>query len=134
MAKGVKTGGRQKGSRNKSTVAQLALVEQSTTEGVTPLDVMLRTMRHLWRDAEAIDEKSGQANIIDTDKALAAMAVADRAAPYCHARIATKEEIPPKEPTDPELDLYEASRRIAFALAVGARAPQDLLPKPTKRG
>lgn len=134
MAKRPKYGGRKKGTPNRETVARLERDEKNSREGITPLQVMLRTMRHLWKDAEAIDEKTGAANIINPEKAMAAMAVADRAAPYCHARIAAKEEIPPPPPTDEEIDLYEASRRIAFTLAVGMRGPQKVLPKPPKRG
>lgn len=97
-------------------------------EGITPLEVILRTMRHLWKDAEAVDEKTGQAMIIDTEKAKEAMAVASAAAPYCHARIAPKDLVPPPTPMTEELDLQDAGRRIAFALAVVERAPKALPP------
>ena len=130
MAKGAKTGGRKKGTPNKSTAAQLSLVEQSAKEGVTPLDVMLRTMRHLWKDAEAIDEKTGNAQIINTDKAKEAMAVAASAAPYCHARIAPKEFVPPAPQGGEEIDMEEAGRRIAFVLAAAEHAAPKALPKP----
>lgn len=43
MAKGVKTGGRKKGSGNKATAAQAAAVAAS---GLTPLDYLLSVMRN----------------------------------------------------------------------------------------
>ena len=68
MAQGRKTGGRRKGSLNRTTREQRAAVAQS---GETPLDFMLRVMR---------DENAPQAR-------RDAMAIA--AAPYVHARLAS---------------------------------------------
>ena len=45
MALGKKTGGRQKGTPNKRTAANMALVAQATSEGISPLEVMLKAMR-----------------------------------------------------------------------------------------
>lgn len=104
--------------------------KKALPEGVTPIQVILTTMRHLWKDATAIDGKTGKADIIDINKAKEAMAVAANAAPYCHARIAPKEEIPPPVPQNEEFDLQDAGRRIAFALAAAERAPPKALPKP----
>lgn len=102
-------------------------------EGITPLEVILTTMRHLWKDATAIDEKTGAVNILKDDKAKEAMAVAASAAPYCHARIAPKDYTPPPPPLGEEEDLQDAGRRIAFALAAAERAPQKALPKPKSK-
>lgn len=68
MAKGHKTGGRQKGSLNRTTKEQREAVAQS---GETPLDFMLRVMR---------DENASQAR---------RDAMATAAAPYVHARLAS---------------------------------------------
>lgn len=68
MAQGRKTGGRRKGSLNRTTKEQREAVAQS---GETPLDFMLRVMR---------DENAPQAR-------RDAMAIA--AAPYVHARLAS---------------------------------------------
>jgi hypothetical protein len=68
MAKGHKTGGRQKGSLNKATKEQREAVAQS---GETPPEFMLRVMR---------DENADQAR-------REAMAIA--AAPYVHPRLAS---------------------------------------------
>jgi hypothetical protein len=78
MARGHKTGGRQKGSRNYATAEARAAAEAT---GVLPLDYMLTVMR----DANA-DQKRRDA-----------MAMA--AAPYLHPRLSPAE---PKPITDPE--------------------------------
>jgi hypothetical protein len=70
MAKGLKTGGRQKGSRNKRTEAQVAAIENS---GLTPLDYMLTVLR----DPEA--------------KCDLRMEAARSAAPYVHPKLSNVE-------------------------------------------
>lgn len=70
MAKGLKTGGRQKGSRNKRTEAQAAAIENS---GLTPLDYMLTVLRDPKQD---IDLR---------------MEAARSAAPYVHPKLANIE-------------------------------------------
>lgn len=70
MAKGYKTGGRQKGSMNKSTQEQR---EALAASGLMPLDFLLSVMR---------DE--------DNDKQVRMTAAKD-AAPYCHQRLAATE-------------------------------------------
>lgn len=67
MAKGLKTGGRQKGSVNRKTAQVQAAVEES---GITPLDFMLQIMR---------DESAERSDRLDAAKA---------AAPYVHAKLA----------------------------------------------
>lgn len=70
MALGVKTGGRQKGSRNKATAAKAAEIAAS---GLTPLDYMLKVMRDDTADASRRDWAAGAA------------------APYVHPRLAAIE-------------------------------------------
>lgn len=70
MAKGKKTGGRQKGSRNKRTEEQSAAIESS---GLTPLDYMLTVLRDAAQDDEVR---------LDAAKA---------AAPYVHPKLANIE-------------------------------------------
>lgn len=70
MAKGRKTGGRQKGTPNKRTQDVVAAIEAS---GLTPLDFMLKVMR---------DENELPDVRLDAAKA---------AAPYVHPRLATIE-------------------------------------------
>lgn len=70
MAKGKKTGGRQKGSRNHRTEAQAAAIENS---GLTPLDYMLTVLRD---PAQEYDVR------LDAAKA---------AAPYVHPKLANIE-------------------------------------------
>jgi hypothetical protein len=77
MARGRKTGGRRKGSRNRATEEARVAAKAS---GILPLDYMLSVMRNPRAD----------------DKRRDAMAAA--AAPYLHAKLCSVE---PK-PTDPE--------------------------------
>ncbi len=75
MAVGRKTGGRQKGVPNKRTEAKLAIVAQATSEGISPLEVMLRAMRDAWENGDKV----------------AAANFAKDAAPYMHPRLAAVE-------------------------------------------
>jgi hypothetical protein len=79
MAKGTKTGGRKKGTKNKATAEREAGLAQiaatAKAEGITPLEVMLGAMRHAW---EAEDKD-------------AAARYAKDAAPYMHPRLAAVE-------------------------------------------
>ena len=70
MARGLKTGGRKKGSRNKKTAVQVAEIEAT---GETPLQYMLRIMR---------DERADDALRSDMAKA---------AAPYVHPKLSNIE-------------------------------------------
>ena len=72
MAKGVKTGGRTKGTPNKRTLANQGLMARATSPEMTPLAVMLKAMKLAW------DQK---------DYAAAANFAKD-AAPYLHPRLA----------------------------------------------
>lgn len=70
MAKGLKTGGRKKGTPNRATAAKVAEIAES---GVTPLEFMLHVMR---------DESAEPAARADMAKA---------AAPYVHPKLAAVE-------------------------------------------
>lgn len=72
MAKGRKTGGRQKGTRNKTSVAK-----EAAKAGELPLDYMLRVMRDKRAEPARRDDMAG------------------KAAPYLHARLATIEHSGP---------------------------------------
>lgn len=80
---GERRGGRQKGTRNHKTAALIEAVESS---GITPLEVMLLTMRTAWAEAAKIDDPLGSLQL----KALA-VETAHKAAPYCHAKLANVE-------------------------------------------
>jgi hypothetical protein len=78
MARGFKTGGRQKGTPNKKT---RELQERTAAEGITPLEVMLKSMRAAWAR--------------NTPKSrMEACALAKDAAPYIHPRLVA--QAPPK--------------------------------------
>jgi hypothetical protein len=78
MARGRKTGGRKKGSRNRATEEARAAAKAS---GILPLDYMLAVMRNPEADHKRRD------------------AMAAAAAPYLHAKLSPVE---PKPITDPE--------------------------------
>src|SRR5688500_12205480 len=80
---GERRGGRQRGTPNRKTAAFLAEVEAG---GVTPLDVLLRTMRGLW----AMAEEAAEPQAAMTHR-IAAAEVASKAAPYVHPRLAQVE-------------------------------------------
>ncbi len=71
--------GRKPGSANTKT---RAIADAAAAAGVTPLEVMLNTMKALWENA--LDDDGKLANI---EKALAACSVGKDAAPYMHPRM-----------------------------------------------
>ena len=102
MALGKKTGGRKKGSRNKTTRA--AVIAAS---GLTPLEYMLGVLRDPEIDAHRRDD------------------MAKAAAPYCHARLAQAEAKPAQSDIKPlaerlrdyvREDAIEASKGKVVAL------------------
>lgn len=130
-------GGRREGSgRKESAVTRVTreVAERELPTGVTPLEVMLRTMRALWAEANPIDEK-GKPAPMNVEKAKEAMVVADKAAPYCHARIASVDlpAVPPGSADD--VGDLELAQWLAFKLEVGAREAlkQKALPKPKRK-
>jgi hypothetical protein len=104
MARGRKTGGRQKGTRNRAT-AEARVAAQAT--GILPLDYMLSVMRDPAAEHRRHD----------------AMAMA--AAPYLHARLSTvdaKLSQPIAEPL-PE----RGSITVEFVVPTAGRAQEDLV-------
>jgi hypothetical protein len=81
MARGRKTGGRQKGSRNRATAEARAAAEAT---GILPLDYMLTVMRDPKVESKRRD----------------AMAIA--AAPYLHPKLSSVEPQPITDPENPE--------------------------------
>jgi len=73
-----KTGGRKRGTKNRRT-SRIAV--EAAQEGITPLEVQLRTMRMLWA-------KALEGSVPDLDLARQACAIAAQAAPFCRARLA----------------------------------------------
>lgn len=100
MAKGVKTGGRKKGTPNKATATKAAEIAAS---GVTPLDFMLQTMRDAGKDFEV------------------RLDAAKSAAPYVHPKLAAIEHTGANGGPiqTEELGDNDRARRIAFILQQG---------------
>ena len=81
-----KGAGRPKGVKDtkpRETAARKFAAE-AAKEGLLPAEIMLRTARHLYAQATDADGE-----IVDSDMALSAVAVADKAAPYFNARLAS---------------------------------------------
>jgi hypothetical protein len=96
--------GRKPGSPTKR---RREIIDEAAKDGITPLEVQLRTMRALWDEAN----KGGT---LDFEKAAAACAIAKDAAPYLHPRlsnIAAQIEITGHEAALAELE--EMDRRMS---------------------
>lgn len=91
-------GGARKGAGRKAgsiTTKTREIADRAMAEGITPLEVMLQSMRRCWDDAESFQAKVAGG---DKDAALvvmgarqAACAIAKDAAPYVHPRLAAVE-------------------------------------------
>lgn len=91
MAKGVKTGGRAKGTRNKATAAKAREVAES---GLTPLDYMLDLLRSEM-PPELKERVENEALSVDVINAISEwhaqrFEAAKAAAPYLHPRLASE--------------------------------------------
>lgn len=98
MAKGKKTGGRGRGTRNKLTVEreteQAVIVAEAKAAGLTPLEVMLENMRFAHQQADELIAKVAEANNLALDDLKTALGMrklaedcARDAAPYVHPRL-----------------------------------------------
>lgn len=97
MAKGKKTGGKRKGSKNKITLEREAghaeIVAQAKAAGLTPLEVMLDNMRFAHGEAQRLaEEVEAEGATIENLKGLLDMRkiagdCARDAAPYIHPRL-----------------------------------------------
>jgi hypothetical protein len=74
--------GRKKGSLSKKT---RAIAARAAEEGITPLEVLLRTMRSAWARASENGE-----TVTSFQDALLAASMAEKAAPYVHPRLAAE--------------------------------------------
>jgi hypothetical protein len=106
VAKGKKTGGRQKGTPNRRTQARR---EQAAAlgAGVLPLDFLLAVMR---------DEVVDAVRRLDAAKA---------AAPYVHPRLTAVEHSGPDGPIEIAYSSLEEMRRVAFLFYKVAQAGPD---------
>jgi hypothetical protein len=76
-------GGRREGAGRKTgspTKRRREIIDEAAKDGITPLEVQLRTMRALWDEAN-------KGMTLDFEKATAACAIAKDAAPYLHPRL-----------------------------------------------
>lgn len=135
MAGTHKSGGARKGGRKLGATTRVTreISDKLAADGeIMPLEIILRTARAMWKDAQEIDEKTGQPTI-NLAKAKEAAVVADRALAYCHARIGAQEAPAAETPEKPdETTALEEARLLAFAITKGIRerSKQGALPKP----
>ena len=127
-----KLGGRKKGARNKRTIAMLAAADLCIKYGIEPLELMFKGMKRKIPSTNDFEQKE----VVHEYRLKAAA----HAAPYVRPRLAQVENrgagangenlnlnmnanaglnLDPKDPAT-----LEIARRIAFALAQGARIQQ----------
>lgn len=120
-----KTGGRKKGSGNKSMVTEEQA--QAIRNGITPLEHMLSVMRSPM--PTQMDDEPVEAFIARCKHHIQrqdAMAVA--AAPYVNPRLANvvhKEDPDQFKERHEEMDLMETARRMAFIFATADSMDED---------
>lgn len=79
---GARPGAGRKKGQTPATKARKDLALRVASEGVTPLEIMTQTMRHLWDEATAGDR-------LNLGKAMQACAMAEKVAPYMHPKLAS---------------------------------------------
>ncbi len=86
MARGGKrtNAGRKPGTVSAAPARRKAVAEKALEAGLSPLDVMMTTMRALW--AQAVDETG---KVVNIGKAMQANIVAKDAAPFIHAKLSS---------------------------------------------
>lgn len=78
--------GRKAGTVSDATKRRKEVAEKALAEGVSPLDVMLITMRSLWKQAVGPDGE-----VVNIGKAMQANVVAKDAAPFLHPKLSSVE-------------------------------------------
>jgi hypothetical protein len=101
------------------------IAARAVAEGITPLEVLLRTMRSAWAKASANGE-----TVTSFQDALVAAAMAEKAAPYVHPRLAAeKHEV---SGTDGE-SLLTTKQQVVIYLPDNGRDPGLIKPLPDPR-
>lgn len=117
-----------------------AEIEAGNKEGATPIQIMRRVSRELYGRAFPVDENGkpvldGDGKpVVDLQMAKDAVVVADKLAPYVHAKLnAIDPPAPPPLDEQDENTSIEDARRVCFAIEIAARGQQKRgLPKPKK--
>lgn len=88
MARGGKrpNAGRKPGTVSEATKRRKEVAAAALAEGISPLDVMLTTMRSLWD--QAVD---AEGKVVNIGKAMQANMVAKDAAPFIHPKLSNIE-------------------------------------------
>jgi hypothetical protein len=112
--------GRKKGSLSQKT---RAIAERATSEGLTPLEVMLKTMRSAWAKASTNGE-----TVTSFEDALIAVAMAEKAAPYIHPRLAAERRV-----RDEDSKALLDEPQVVIYLPDNGRDPDIIKPVPDPR-
>lgn len=105
--------GRPKGTKNKLSREVAA---RAMADGITPLEVIIRTMRAAYTDA-----RDPLGKITNWDRAKEAVEFAGMAARFCHAAIQPIPAVPEiANQGERRLSELEYARRIAYVLRMGA--------------
>jgi len=121
-------GGRRSGAgRKKGTLSQKTRViaARAAAEGITPLEVLLRTMRSAWARAS----KDGE-TVTSFQDALIAASMAEKAAPYVHPRLAAERHEVTGADRKPPLT---APAQVILYLPDNGRDPDFVKPVPDPR-
>jgi hypothetical protein len=121
-------GGRRSGAgREKGSLSQKARViaTHAAAEGITPLEVLLRTMRSAWARAS----KNGE-TVTSFQDALIAASMAEKAARYVHPRLAAeRHEVTGADRKSP----LTAPAQVILYLPDNGRDPDFVKPVPDPR-
>jgi hypothetical protein len=115
--------GRKKGSLSQKT---RAIAARAAAEGITPLEVILRTMRSAWARAS----RNGE-TVTSFPDALIAAAMAEKAAPYVHPRLAAEKHEVSGADGKP---LLVPTPQVLVYLPDNGRDPDLVKPIPDPRG
>jgi hypothetical protein len=115
--------GRKKGSLSQKT---RAIAARAAAEGITPLEIILRTMRSAWARAARDGE-----TVTSFQDALIAASMAEKAAPYVHPRLAAERHEVSGTHGEP---LLAPTPRVVIYMPDNGRDPDLVKPVPDPRG
>lgn len=109
---GARSGAGRKKGETPTTRVRRELAASVVAQGITPLEIMMTTMRDLWSDA-------GTGKTVNLGKRMQACAIAEKVAPYCHPKLSAIEHTGPEGgpiqtesiPTDP-IEASKAYQKI----------------------
>lgn len=110
---------RPKGSKDlalRQTAAR-KMAAMAAAEGITPLDVLLRTMRAAWAEAERVEADGGSSELVGRLRAEASLA-AFRAAPYVHPKLVAVAHRKAPAPSRVDVSVLTSDERKMLLVAI----------------